>query len=826
MLDCFLRSGLLLGFVLAGGMQFVAGADAQVDQVDKIKQFGNVVLLHKLADEWLEGLPLANGISAAMVWGEPLKVVLSLNHVDFWRDHLVKEIGDYSRHVREAQRLVLAGKTKEANELYARHINRSTLNVMPNQKRGFTIFAGYTNSFQPIGDLNIELDLHDAPTDYRRRLDLAEGMATIDYKCTSGKVKWQCFVPLAEDVVVTRIVCEQPISGCINFARPAQQEYEWTATAAGDELAVDGVFQEGVKSSELAKAVSMGDIGKVTAQPKQPALRFEGVKDLLVVVAVDAGKGEHDPQAICRKKIDTAIKIGFEDMLDRHVAEHRGMFDRVGLSLRGKSVSSDGSTDSSELISQAVKGEYQPELAELVFQMGRYLMMSCNRAGRRPANLQGIWNRHLSPPWDSDWHGDMNIEMNHWLVNPTNLDECNLAVFRQLELIVDQGKRNARKIAGSDGILFYGLTGGDTNTWSPEGGFWTGCAAWLAQHFWRHYEYTLDREFLARRAYPFIKQVGLFYKSFLVKEVGGHYVTGFAHSPENVPPNGFVNVVHTTMDTALVREVMRNLLEAGKILDIDRELWPIWQDLHDNVLPYTVTKEGLLKEWPEPYDERPNHRHFSHLYPLYPGDEFTQTAVPKMVAAARKAVALREAQGRGHNFGWSYPWLACFYARLGEGDAALENLHCMAKGVTVDNLLTCGTEWRNLGLTGKWGLGRLFQIEAGLGASAAMVEMLLQSHQGFIELLPALPTQWPTGQYRGLKARGAFEVDAAWKDGKVTRTTIRSLKGGACKLKFTKPWKTVEIASNGPVKFELDKKTRVISFASRSGKTYVIDFNY
>ena len=814
-----IRSAFIHGLVLAVGATFAVASDGKSKAESKV-----AVSLHKPAGAWVEGLPVADGISAAMVWGEPSKLVLSLNHVDFWRDHLVKEIGDYSRFVREAQRLMLAGKDKEANEYFDAHVNKSTMVVMPNQKKAFSVFAGYTNSFQPIGDLNIELDSQADHTGYCRRLELAPGVASIGYKCGGAKVAMQTFVPLEEDVVVTRIAADRPISGRITFARPAQEEYKWTASAAGDELAVDGVFQEGVKSSVLAKAVAVGGHGKVAALPEQSALKFESVKELLIIVAIDAGKGGHDTKRVCRKKIDAALAVGHKDMLRRHIAEHRAMFDRVGLSLGETSPVEP--TDTAELIARSVKGVYEPELAETVFQMGRYLMMSCNRAGRRPANLQGIWNRNLSPPWDSDWHADMNIQMNHWLVNSANLDECHPALFRQLESIVEQGKRNAKNVTGCKGILFYVLIGGDSNTWSPQGGFFTGAAAWLAQNYWFHYEFTLDRKFLAQRAYPFIKQVGLFYKDYLVKNADGHYVAGFTHSPENVPPNGFVNYVHCTVDTALVREVMHNLLEAGRILNVDQELWPVWRDLHDNVLPYPVTKEGLLKEWPEPLAERPNHRHFSHLYPLFPGEEFTQTATPDMVAAARKAVALREAQGRSHNFGWSYPWLACLYARLGEGNAALDNLHCLAKGISLDNLLTCGNEVRPLGLTQQWGIGRLFQIEAGLGATAAMAEMLLQSHQGFIELLPALPDRWPTGHYRGLKARGAFAVDAAWKDGKVTRATIKSLKGGVCKLKYAKPWKTLEISGDEPVGFEMDKPTRVISFATRPGKTYELRFKY
>ena len=774
----------------------------------------------KPANEWLEGLPLANGISAAMVWGMPSKVIFSLNHVDFWRDHLEKEIGDYSKYLRHAQQLMLQGKAKEAVEYYNTHVNKTTMIVMPRQKRpelygqlyeGKSGREGYTNSFQPIGNLLMEFDNHSEFSNYRRTLDLRYAIAVTEYKSQNNLVSQHIFIPAREDVILIRLTAEEPISGRISFDRPPQDEYHFKATATDQTLTVNGVFDEGVKSAMIAKLKIIGGKGSVTSESDKTSLRFTDITDAIIYIALDAGKATHDYQETCQKKISEILNEDYNKILGRHRAEHSSMFDRVEFIL--DKPSSQKPTDTNILVERARQGKYEKLLAELVFQMGRYLIMSCNRAGRRPANLQGIWNDRPFPTWDADWHTDMNIQMNHWLVNPTNLDECNKALFRQIELVVEQTKRNAKKMAGCRGVLFYGLIGGDDCIWSPEGGFWTGSAGWLGQHFWTHYEFTLDREFLAQRAYPFIKEVGLFYKDFLVKNNDGKYVSGLSHSPESGPPNGFVNNVHCTMDTAIIREVMRHLLEAGKILNVDRDLWPVWQDLYDNILPYPISPEGILKEWPPPLQEQPAHRHFSHLYPLFPGDEFTKESTPELFTAARQAVELREANREAYA-SWSFPYMACFYGRFGDGNQALKNLHDLARGSTVNNLLT----WYPAGY-------RLFQIEAGFGATAAIAEMLLQSHQGLIRLLPALPSDWSTGHYKGLKARGAFVVDVNWKDGKATQATIKSLKGTPCNILNCRDWNSLNINSMEKVKYSIDTKTNVISFDTKPGRTYTLLFD-
>ena len=750
-----------------------------------------------------------------MVWGLPSRVVLSLNHVDFWRDHLGKEIADYSKYVRQAQRLMSEGKSKEANDTYRQNV---TMNVMPRQRDSYPRpLTGYTNSFQPLGNIAIDFEEQLWVTEYRRTLDLRTGIAGISYKFRDGEqVRQEYFIPAKHDAIVVRILSSSPLSGRILFDRSAQaplpQDYKWSANALGNTISVEGSLVEGVKSCVLTSALVPSGKGEITVQPDDVLLRFVNATEILMFVTLDAGKAQHVPANICRSKMAAVSSRPYEEIRNEHCLEHSTLFDRVELRIADPARHSQ--QDTTALVARAVAGEYDNALAEQVFQMGRYLIMSCNRAGRRPANLQGIWSERPDPEWDADWHFDMNIEMTHWLANPTNLDECNLALFRQMDRFLESGKLNARNVAGCDGILFYGLGGGDGMIWSPEGGFWTGAAAWIAQHYWTHYEFTLDRDFLAGQAYPFIKQVGSFYRDWLVKNQDGNYVSGFSFSPENTPPNGFANNAHSTMDTAMVREVMRHLLAASRILDVDQELRPAWQELHDKVLPYPISEAGVLKEWPVPLEEEPNHRHFSHLYPLFPGDEFSRETTPDLCSAAHKALSLREA-GRGAWIYWSYPYAACFHARLGEGDEALENLRNLAQESALPNLLTWfyPTDYR------------LSQVDAALGATAAIAEMLLQSQQGYLRLLPALPTQWHTGSFKGLKARGAFVVDVAWKDHAVTRVSIRSLKGHSCRVRNSRSFRTVKVLCSGKEIPHQRSSFNSIEFETEVAKTYALEFH-
>jgi alpha-L-fucosidase 2 len=787
----------------------------------------NRITLKKPALEWVDGLPLANGISATMLWGSPSRTVLSLNHIDFWRDILPVIDEDYSTWMRQAQKLMIEGKVKEANALYYEKLSSIS---SPRDVSEFIATSGLTNSFQPLGDILIEFDDHSTVSAYNRMLDIRNGVAAVEYEINGSKISQECFVSAAFDVIVFSIKSAKPLCGRVAFERDEQVGYEWSTETDKNSFLIRGSFAEGVSSALMVSMDVAGNGTSTDSCSDGGGMTFKDATELQLVIAVDAGKNDiSNLLDSCRKKMALVRSSSIEDILARHCTEHSSMFDRVKLSLGDNST--DVCPDTDDLVAKAVNGEYDNHLAEQVFQMGRYLMMSSNRAGRRPTNLQGIWNERLIPEFDCDWHLVANIQMCHFLVNPTNLDECNLALFEQMERFLDQGRMLAKKITGCDGILYAWVGGGDGmmyNYFGDYGGLWTGAAPWIAQHYWLHYEYTQDREFLTERAYPFMKEAGLFYKEWLVVNEDGYYVAGPSISLEHPASNGCWMNVHCTLDTALVRDIMRNLLEAGRILEVDNELWPVWQDLHDNVLPYPVSDSGVLREWPEPLEEIPDHGIFAYLYPVFPGSEFTKEDTPVHFAAARAALALRDTpECKNAMYGHSYPYMACLYARFGEGDNALTALHNLARAATFDNLLTTCIDWREQGLTVNFVLAepKFFQVDAALTATAAIAEMLLQSHGECIRLLPALPSKWHTGNFKGLKARGAFEVDCTWKDGEIIDAIIKSLRGLPCQVVTNTHYKSVTVTSAGTsVDYELDASSQAIGFSTEAGRSYQLIF--
>jgi alpha-L-fucosidase 2 len=791
----------------------------------------NVIRLSSPATEWLEGLPIANGVSAAMVWGSPSRLVLSLNHVDFWRHNLVVDgIPDVSAAMATGKALAMKGRYEEADAYLFANVARALPPLMPRQRidraalgegtKGLT--NGFTNAFEALGELVVTIDDQEGFGDYSRALDLERGIASVVYGIGDDWVEQEAFVPAKQDAILLRVTSTRPLSGRISFTRPQQAEYAWSTGAIDHGLVIRGAFPEGVTSAIGVRADATASEGLATtsvgseSEPDGPSISFDGATRLEIVIALVSGRDALGVERRWPEILQGVEAVNLDQMREEHVAEHREMFGRAGIEI-GPAEAGRGA-DADELVRRAAAGEYPNELAELTFQLGRYLIMSCNRAGRRPANLQGIWNREPYPIWDSDWHFDLNIQMNHWLCNPTNLDECNQALFRQMDTLVPLGRMLARKLAGSEGILFMGVAGGDQMTAGYDENqmaVWSGAAAWIAQHYWAHYQYTKDRSFLEQEAYPFMREVGLYWKTWLVKDAAGKYVSGISFSPENMTELGLYLVPHCAMDTALVREVMRHLLEAGEILDVDRDLWSVWQDLHDNVLPYSIGDDGELKEWPPPLAERPDHRTIPHLYPVFPGDEFGRERTPELFAAARKALALRDTR-RGTFVNWTFSWSACCNARFRDGDSALRDLGDLC-GYSAGNLLSYYPDHG-------WGYD-LFQIEANLAATAAITEMLLQSHEGCIDLLPALPGAWATGCFHGLKARGAFVVDAEWRDGRPTRVSILSLKGELCRVRIAPVATQAHVSSDGAAMDHVyDPATRTVGFPTTAGARYELAF--
>ncbi|MFA5814199.1 MAG: glycoside hydrolase family 95 protein [Bacteroidales bacterium] len=747
----------------------------------------------KPAVKWEEGLPIGNGRLGAMVFGGTAEERLQLNESTLWGglpyDYSNPEAG---QHLAELRRLIFEGKIPEAEKLGQNMLGR------PKCQR----------PYQPLGDLRLRFPGHEKVEQYERSLDLDQAVVTTTYRIGGVEYKREVFISVPDQALVMRLSSSKPGQITMDVGIDTQHAGIRTQVMGNETLCLSGQIppqpagenwssgwdEPGLKFEARVRIAIEG--GHIEVGERMLKVSNANAVTLLLCAAtsfrnyldVSADPGERVEQALSE-----ACSKTFAQLLQNHLADYQPLFRRVALDL-GMSPAAALPTD--RRIAEFTR-EGDPALVALYYQFGRYLLLASSRQGCQPANLQGIWNQELWPSWSSKWTCNINVEMNYWAAETGNLPECHEPLFDLIDDLSVAGQKTAREWYGCRGFVVHH----NTDLWrgtAPVDGFWglwPMGGVWLVQHLWEHYAFSGDQEFLRQRAYPAMKESAQFVLDFLTEALPGTafpgaLVTNPSYSPENyykLPDGGDGNFTYAaTMDLQLIGDLFDRCITASEILGVDKEFRNQMEVARWRLPPLQIGRQGQLQEWIGDWDmEAPDrgHRHLSHLYAMMPGQSITPRETPKFAAAVRKSLELRGDGGMG----WSKAWKVGLWARLGEGDQALSMLVGLIRESTLPSMLDNGPP---------------FQIDGNFGGCAGIGEMLLQSRaagegtlddasgklrgrtdsDATIELLPALPGAWPTGKVTGLCARGGFEVDCTWLDGRLTGVTIRSRHGGACRV--------------------------------------------
>ena len=771
------------------------------------------------APTWDDALPVGNGRLGGMVFGRVDEEEIGLNEDTYWSG------GPYSTTVTgasaalpEVRRLIFDGEFVRAHKLFG----RSLLGRPVEQQK-----------YQSLGSLVLEFADRGDVSSYRRSLDLDTAIAATTFTRNGTSFTREVFVSPVAQVLVVRLTADAP--GRIAFrAQLRGARNQAHSNYATDYFRMDGVapgrlIVHGKSPDYLGVPGALRYVSRLDATAEGGDMRVED--DVLIVEKADAvtllvaaatsfvsyKDVSGDAEGRVAGAMRQAAGAPFATLRAAHIAEHQRLFRRVSIDL---GATADSARPTDERL-QLFTGANDPSLPALLFQFGRYLLISSSRPGTQPANLQGLWNAGMNPPWDSKYTTNINTEMNYWPAEVANLSECAEPLFRMIRELSDEGGRVAHEHYAARGWVAHQ----NTDLWrvaapmdGPSWGAFTTGGAWLATHLWEHYRFTGDAGFL-REYYPIMKGAAEFFLDFLVPHPKrGWLVTNPSTSPENFPlapgnvrffdevtgsmTNGTTLVAGSTIDLQIVKDLFASVGEAAAVLDVDAPFRTRLVDASARLAPMQIGHKGDLQEWLEDWEQRePSHRHISSLYGLYPGHQVTRRRTPAFAAASRVVLEQRGLTGNG----WSSAWKAASWARLGDGERALQNVAYAANHYTTASLFSI--------------CSKAPQVDGALGLTAAIAELMLQSDDDALELLPALPAAWPAGEIRGLRARGGFEVGIAWAHGALSKASILSTIGGRCRIRSATG---LSIALQGRPPRSVESHAGIAEFETVPGESYAV----